>query len=140
MLNKAILMGRLTKEPELRYTSTDNTAVCSFTLAIDRRYGKPGEEKQTDFIPVVAWRNLGEFCGKYFTKGMQVVVTGRIQTRSWDDAEGKKRYVTEIVADEAYFAEGRKSSEGGTGRPAGGAGSSSNNDFYPSGNDDELPF
>lgn len=151
MLNKAILMGRLTKDPELRYTSADNTAVCSFTLAIDRRYAKQGEEKQADFIPVVAWRNTAEFCGKYFTKGMQVVVVGRIQTRTYDDAQGVKRYVTEVVADEVHFADTKKASEGGAPRPAmpgtsgasgvpGAPGGPGSDGFFPTENDDELPF
>jgi single-strand DNA-binding protein len=106
-MNKVILMGRLTKEPELRFTSTNNTAVCSFTLAVERRV-KQGEEKQADFIPIVAWSKLGEFCGKYFQKGRQVAVVGRLQVRTWDDNEGKKRYATEVVADEAYFADSKK--------------------------------
>ena len=89
MLNKAILMGRLTKDPEMRYTSTNNTPVCTFTLAVDRRFSRQGEEKQTDFIPIVTWNKTAEFCSKYFVKGMQVAVCGRIQTRSWDDADGK---------------------------------------------------
>ncbi|MCX8129881.1 MAG: single-stranded DNA-binding protein [Clostridia bacterium] len=138
-MNKVILMGRLTKEPELRYTSTNNTAVCSFTLAIDRKFSKQGEEKQADFIPVVAWSKLGEFCGKYFQKGRQVVVVGRIQTRTWDDSEGKKHYVTEVVAEEAYFADSKKG-EGMPSRNTGGAGSDQTDGFYPIDDDDELPF
>jgi len=105
-MNKAILLGRLTKEPELRYTSNNNKAVCNFTLAVNRRFKKDGET-QADFIPIVAWDKLGEFCGKYFLKGKQVAVVGRIQTRTWDDNDGKKHYVTEIVAEEAYFADSK---------------------------------
>lgn len=138
-MNKAILMGRLTKDPELRYTSANNTAVCSFTIAIDRRFSRQGEEKQTDFIPVVAWSKLGEFCGKYFQKGRQVVVVGRIQTRSWDDNEGKKRYVTEVVAEEAYFADGKKG-EGTSDKPFNAPGGDQGGGFYPVDDDDELPF
>ena len=110
-MNKVILLGRLTKDPELRYTATNNTAVCSFTLAVNRKFGKQGEEKQVDFIPVVAWDKHGEFCNKFFQKGQQVVVVGRIQVRSWDDNEGKKRYATEVVSEEAYFADSKRESQ-----------------------------
>jgi single-strand DNA-binding protein len=108
MLNKVILMGRLTKEPELRYGSTNNTTICNFTLAVDRNYSKQGEEKQTDFIPVVTFGKTAEFANKYFRKGSQVAVCGRLQTRSWDDTEGKKHSVTEVVADEVFFADSKK--------------------------------
>ncbi len=107
-MNKAILMGRLTKDPEMRYTATNNIPLCSFTLAIDRRFQKQGEDKQTDFIPIVAWRNLAEFCSKYFHKGLKVVIVGSIQTRNYDDNEGKRHYFTEVIADEAYFAESKR--------------------------------
>jgi single-strand DNA-binding protein len=138
-MNKAIIMGRLTKEPELRYTSTNNTPVCSFTLAVNRSYSKQGEEKQADFIPVVAWNKLAEICGKYFQKGRQVVVVGRIQTRTWDDNEGKRHYVTEIIAEEAHFADSKKS-EGTSAKPSFGGEGSGEDGFYPIGDDDELPF
>ena len=138
-MNKAILMGRLTKDPELRYTSANNTAVCSFTLAIDRRFARQGEERQADFIPIVAWNKLGEFCGKYFQKGRQVVVVGRIQTRSYDDNEGKKRYVTEVVAEEAYFADGKRE-EGTPSKPVNAPGGDQGDGFYRMDDDDELPF
>jgi len=107
-MNKVILMGRLTKDPELRYTSNNNTAVCNFTLAVDRRFSKPGEAKQADFFNCQAWKNQAEFCSKYFAKGLKIVVVGSLQNRSWDDAEGKKHYTTEVIADEVYFAEGHK--------------------------------
>lgn len=138
-MNKVILMGRLTKEPELRYTSNNNTAVCNFTLAIDRRFTRQGEEKQTDFIPVVVWSKQAEFCGKYFEKGRQVAVVGRIQTRSWDDNEGKKHYMTEVVAEEAYFADSKRN-EGAPSKSFGDAGSGQADGFYPIAEDDELPF
>ncbi|KNY28645.1 single-stranded DNA-binding protein [Pseudobacteroides cellulosolvens] len=138
-MNKAILMGRLTKEPELRYTSTNNTPVCSFTLAVNRAFSKQGEEKQADFIPVVAWSKLAEFCGKYFQKGRQVAIVGRIQTRTWDDNEGKRHYVTEVIAEEAHFADSKKSDETSA-KPTFGGGSSGEDGFYPIGDDDELPF
>ena len=113
-MNKVILMGRLTRDPEIRYTQTSNTVVASFSLAVNRRFAKQGEERQADFINIVAWSKLGEFCGKYFKKGQQVGVVGRIQTRTWDDDQGQKHYVTEVVAEEAYFADSKKEAEAGS--------------------------
>ena len=107
-MNKVILMGRLTRDPEVRYTQTNNTLVASFSIAVNRRFNRPGEERQADFINVVAWSKLGEFCSKYFKKGQQVGVIGRIQTRNWEDEQGQKRYVTEVVAEEAYFADSKR--------------------------------
>ena len=107
-MNKVILMGRLTKDPEVRYTQTNNTLVSSFALAVNRRFVRPGEERQADFVNIVAWSKLGEFCSKYFKKGQQVGVIGRIQTRTWDDEQGQKHYITEIIAEEAYFADSKK--------------------------------
>lgn len=107
MLNKAILMGRLTADPELRQTP-NNISVVSFTLALDRSYAKPGEQKQTDFIDIVAWRQTAEFVSKYFRKGQLVAVAGRIQTRMWEDKQGNKRKSTEVVADEVHFAEAKR--------------------------------
>lgn len=102
MLNKAILMGRLTADPELK-TTPQGTAVTSFTLAVERNYSK--EEKQTDFINIVAWRNTAEFICKYFTKGQLVAVEGNIQTRNYTDKDGNKRIAFEILAEQVYFAE-----------------------------------
>ena len=146
-MNKAILMGRLTKDPELRYTSNNSTAVCNFTLAVDRRFTRQGEEKQTDFIPIVTWGKTAEFCSKYFQKGQQVAVVGRIQTRSWDDNEGKRHYVTEVVSDEAYFADSKRD-EGQ--RPTNKSQISSEQEdnleqskedgFYQIDDNDDLPF
>lgn len=138
-MNKAILMGRLTKDPELRYTTTNNTAVCSFTIAVDRRFSRQGEERQADFIPIVAWNKLGEFCSKYFAKGRQIVVVGRIQTRTWDDNEGKRHYITEIVADEAYFADSKKG-EGTPSRTSSASAPDQSDGFYPIDSEDDLPF
>jgi single-strand DNA-binding protein len=139
-MNKVVLMGRLTKHPELRYTNTSNIAVCSFTLAVDRRFVRQGEERQADFIPIVVWGKLGEFCSKYFEKGRQVAIVGRIQTRTWDDNEGKRHYVTEVIAEEAYFADSKKS-ESALSRPQEGSSDISEADgFYPIDDDDELPF
>lgn len=107
-MNKVILMGRLTRDPEVRYTQTNNTLVASFSLAVNRRFARQGEERQADFINIVAWSKLGEFCSKYFKKGQQVGIIGRIQTRTWDDDQGTKHYVTEVVAEEAYFADSKR--------------------------------
>ena len=107
-MNKVILMGRLTKDPEVRYTQTNNTLVSSFSLAVNRRFARQGEERQADFINVVAWSKLGEFCSKYFKKGQQVGVIGRLQVRNWDDEQGQKHYITEVVAEEAYFADSKR--------------------------------
>ena len=141
-MNKTILMGRLTKDPDIRYTSGNNTAVANFTLAVNRRFAREGQP-QADFINIVAWDKSAEFCGKYFTKGLQVVVVGRIQTRTWDDNEGKRHYVTEVVAEETYFADSKRNSDsGGTvQRTYTGGNMSSGDGFYPMDEDsDELPF
>ena len=137
-------MGRLTKDPELKYTSGNNTAVASFTIAVNRRGAKEGQP-QADFINIVAWSKTAEFCGKYYTKGLQVAVVGRLQTRTWDDNEGKRHYVTEVVADETYFADSKRGGEAGGN--AGGAPrtysenpAASGDGFYPMDEDDELPF
>jgi single-strand DNA-binding protein len=106
-MNKVILMGRLTRDPEVRYTQGNNTAVCSFSLAVNRRFKQEGQP-DADFINVVAWAKTAEFVGKYFAKGQQVAVVGKIQTRNYDDKDGKKVSVTEVVAEEVYFADSKK--------------------------------
>ena len=143
-MNKVILMGRLTRDPEVRYTQTNNTLVASFSLAVNRRFARQGEERQADFINVVAWSKTGEFCSKYFKKGQQVGVIGRIQTRNWDDEQGQKHYVTEVIAEEAYFADSKR--EGDVAAPAGfentfGENIANSSEFQvTSGSDDDLPF
>ena len=107
-MNKVILMGRLTRDPEVRYTQTNNTLVASFSIAVNRRFVRQGEERQADFINIVAWSKLGEFCSKYFKKGQQVGIIGRLQVRNWEDEQGQKHYVTEVVAEEAYFADSNR--------------------------------
>ena len=109
-MNKVILMGRLTKDPEVRYTQNTNTLVANFNLAVNRRFVKEGEERQADFITIIAFTKLGEFCSKYFKKGQQVAVVGRLQTRNWEDEQGQKHYATEVIAEEAYFADSKKES------------------------------
>ena len=109
-MNKVILMGRLTKDVELKYTSGNNTAVATFTLAVNRKMAKEGQP-QCDFINCQAWAKTAEFIAKYFVKGQQVAIVGRMQTRTWDDNDGKKHYVTEVVVDENYFADSKKSQQ-----------------------------
>ncbi|MGN0982035.1 MAG: single-stranded DNA-binding protein [Candidatus Limivicinus sp.] len=108
MLNHITIMGRLTRDPELRYTQSQ-TPVASFTLAVDRDFGgRDGGEKQTDFIDCVAWRQTAEFVSKYFTKGRMAVVSGRLQIRDWTDREGGKRRSAEVVVDNVYFGDSRR--------------------------------
>lgn len=139
-MNKVILMGRLTKDVELRYTQTSNTVVANFNLAVNRRFVKQGEEKQADFINIIAWNKLGEFCSKYFKKGQQVGIIGRLQTRSWEDEQGKRHYVTEVVAEEAYFAEGKRDSNAGTDVFATNFGETADGNEFEITSADELPF
>ncbi len=106
-MNKAILMGRLTKDPELR-TTQNNVSVCSFTLAVDRRFKNQQGEREADFIPCVAWRQNAEFAARYFSKGARMALVGSIQPRSWDDEKGERHYITEVIAEEIYFADSKR--------------------------------
>ena len=130
MLNTAILMGRLTSDPELRYTPND-TAVTSFTLAVERSYVKSGSDRQVDFIDVVVWRQTAEFVCKYFHKGQLVAVQGSIQTRSYTDKDGNKRKATELLVSSAAFT-GEKREAAAKPTPT--------EDDYSSISDDDLPF
>ena len=136
-MNKVSLIGRLTKDPEVRYTQTNNTLVANFTLAVNRRFVKETDEIKADFIPIIAWSKTGEFCSKYFKKGQQVGIIGRIQTRNWDDEQGMKHYATEVIAEEVYFADSKRDDVfeqyGNT------FSGNSQNDFEISSSDD-LPF
>jgi len=107
MLNRIIVMGRMTRDPELRRTNSGN-AVTSFTVAVDRDFKSQSGEKETDFIDVVAWRNTAEFVSKYFSKGRMAVVEGRLQLRDWTDKDGNKRRSAEIVADSVYFGDSKR--------------------------------
>ena len=107
MLNHIVLMGRLTRDPELRRTGS-GVAVASFTLAVDRDFAAQGAEKETDFVDIVAWRNTAEFVSRFFTKGRMAVVTGRLQIRNWTDKEGNKRRSAEVVADNVYFGDSKR--------------------------------
>ncbi len=140
MLNTAILMGRLTKDPELR-TTQNGTSVTSFAVAVDREYVRQGEERQTDFINVVAWRQTAEFVSRYFRKGSMIAVQGSIQTRNYEDKNGNKRTAVEVIADKVSFC-GSKA-ESGNGAPVDAQTNASDYtaiNTNDSGEDDDLPF
>ena len=120
MLNKIVIMGRLTRDPELRRTQS-GTAVTSFSIACDRDFKSQSGEKETDFIDVVAWRNTAEFVSKYFAKGRMAVVEGRLQIRDWTDREGGKRRSAEVIADNVYFGDSKRDSGGEYGGSSFGA-------------------
>lgn len=140
MLNKVMLMGRLTRDPELRATQS-GVSVSTFTLAVDRNFQRQGEERQVDFINIVAFRHTAEFVKRYFGKGQLACVCGSIQTRSWEQ-DGKKHYATEVIADEVHFTGDRRDNENGswpsidTSEPE----QSSAGDFLPIEDDGKLPF
>lgn len=140
-MNKVILLGRLVKDPELKHTNNGNS-VASFTVAVNRRFAKQGEDRKADFINCVAWRTTAEFISKYFTKGSMLSVCGNIQTRTYDDKDGKKIYVTEVIVDEVYFAGDRQNSSStntyNEGLPAMDMGVF--NSVTEFDNDDRLPF
>nr|WP_278430304.1 single-stranded DNA-binding protein [Brevibacillus laterosporus] len=139
MLNRVILIGRLTKDPDMKYTP-NGVAVTTFTIAVDRRFSGQSGEKETDFIGIVAWRQLADLCTNYLRKGKQCAVEGRLQTRSYDNKEGKKVFVTEVIADNVQFLSSQAS------EPSGNKKSDSSNDsFADTGkpiniSDDDLPF
>lgn len=157
-MNKVILMGRLAREPEVRYSQgTEPLAIARYTLAVNRRFKRQGEP-EADFINCVAFGKTGEFAEKYFKKGQMVSVVGRLQVRNWDDNEGKKRWSTDVIVEEQYFAEGKHDSEKNGGskpaseqsrpaaasnKPAKQMGLADSPGFYPideSIEDDDLPF
>ena len=148
-MNKAILIGRLTRDPEVRYTQS-GVAVCTFTLAVDRRFARRDAndgQPTADFIPIVAWRKLAEICGNNLIKGRRISVEGRIQVRSYEAQDGSKRYVTEVVAEDLEFLDSRKDS-GAAAPPAGGfgqttgavSGGKQDQTFGPNIPDEEIPF
>ncbi|MBR3973043.1 MAG: single-stranded DNA-binding protein [Oscillospiraceae bacterium] len=149
MLNHITIMGRLTRDPELRRTGS-GVAVASFTVAVDRDYKAEGQDRETDFIDCVAWRNTGEFVSKYFHKGSMIVVSGRLQIRSWTDKEGNKRRTAEVVADNCYFGDSKKNDSSSSGGDYGsnsygggeyGGYSAPGSDFAELDDDDaQLPF
>lgn len=151
MLNHIVLMGRLTRDPELRRTGS-GVAVASFSIAVDRDFAAQGAERETDFVDIVAWRNTAEFVSKYFTKGRMAVVSGRLQIRNWQDKDGNKRRSAEVVADNIYFGDSKRDGSDGFNQSAGGfsqapapyqapAGGAPASDFGMLESDDpELPF
>ena len=139
MLNRIVMMGRLTRDPELR--KAGEISVCSFRIACDRDFKNKDGEKESDFVDVVVWRQLAETVAKYFTKGRMAVVDGRLQMRTWTDKEGEKRYATEIVAEKVYFGDSK--SKSGETAAKGAAGTTDvPEDFVPNfdADDGELPF
>lgn len=138
-MNKVILLGRLTKNVETRYTQTNNALVATFTLAVNRRFAKEGEERQADFINIVAWGKTGEFSSKYFKKGLQVAVVGRLQNRSYEDNSGQKKYITEVIAEEVYFADSNNRQTADTSILNSPVKTQTEDDGIFS-SDDELPF
>lgn len=143
-MNKSILLGRLTKAPEIRYSQANDFMVANFTLAVNRKYVKPGEERQADFINIVAYSKLAEFANKYLRQGLQICVCGRIQTRNYEDKNGIKRYVTEVVAEEIDFADSLKKEDDSilnSDKPVNiqeNTDTNTGEDIFPS--EDDLPF
>lgn len=140
-MNKSILLGRLTKAPEIRYSQTNNMKVATFTLAVNRKYVKPGEERQADFINIVTYSKLADFVEKYLGQGRQICVSGRIQTRNWEDNNGIKRYATEIIAEEIDFADSQKKADESIlwSTPSNNTQTANTDDGVIAG-DDDLPF
>jgi single-strand DNA-binding protein len=152
-MNKVILMGRLTADPELRYT-TGNIPVCRFRIAVDRPFVKQGEERQADFFNVVAWRSTGEFVSRYFKKGSRILLEGAVQNNNYEDNQGVKHYTDEIIADRVHFVDSKRDDSAGGGFsqqpsykppvPQGAPAPSqpeAGDGFYPMpGEDDDLPF
>lgn len=139
-MNKIILLGRLTKAPEIRYSQTNEMKVALFTLAVNRKYVKPGEERQADFINIVAYSKLAEFSEKYLRQGLQICVCGRIQTRNYEDKNGIRRYVTEVISEEIDFADSFKKEDDSilnSDKPV-NTQENTNEDVFPS--EDDLPF
>ncbi len=139
MLNKIFVMGRLTRDPELRRTNS-GAAVTSFTLAVDRDFKNADGTKETDFIDVVAWRGTAEFTAKYFTKGRMAVVGGRLQMRDWTDKDGNKRRNAEVIADNVYFGDSRSDNASGDHQAAKAPVNVDAEDFDEVEDDDDLPF
>ena len=143
-MNKAILVGRLTKDPELKTTGS-GVSVCSFTLAINRRFKNAEGGYDADFINCVAWRQQAEFISKYFSKGRMVGISGSIQTRSYDREDGQRVYITEVVADEVSFVDSKSASDSAPSTPAANNNTTANSfgaddGFIPMPADDDLPF
>ena len=139
MLNKIFLMGRMTRDPELRHTAS-GAAVASFTLAVDRDFKNQDGEKEADFINCVAWKGTAEMLARYFTRGRMAVVVGSLQLRDWTDRDGGKRRAAEVVADTVYFGDSRRDAEAGGGYSSGETPTSPASDYQSADDDGELPF
>jgi len=142
-MNKSILLGRLTKKPEIRISQATNTKVAMFSLAVNRKYVKQGEERQADFFNIVAYSKLAEFAEKYLNQGTQICITGRLQNRSWEDKNGITRYITEVIAEEIYFADSPKKADESIlwSTPSNNNQSAENtDDGVISSDEDDLPF
>jgi single-strand DNA-binding protein len=143
-MNKVVLIGRLTKDPELKLAPGSGTAVTTFTLAVDRRFTKEGQQKETDFIPIVIWGKQAESTANYVTKGKLLGVSGRIQTRSYDAKDDTKRYITEVIAEEVQFLEWGNRAENtnnfGFNTPSGFGGNSFDMDMTPIDDGNDIPF
>ena len=137
--NLVVLVGNLVADPELK-TTTNGTPVCSFSIAVNRRFTQNGQQPQVDFFNIVCWRNTAEFVSKYFTKGKPILVRGTLQTRTWTDNNNQKRYATEVVADEVTFVGSKGDSPAGTPVPTYGTPMKSEGSFEELSSDDELPF
>ena len=136
-MNKFQFLGRLTKDPEVRYTANTNSQVTVFPLAVNRRFTSQNGERQTDFFNLTAFGKTAEFCSKYYKKGQQVLVEGRIQNRTWEDQNGQKRYATDFIVEQAYFADSRRDgAEGGFEMPS----MSDASDFITVDDSEDLPF
>jgi len=134
-MNKVILLGRLTADPELRYTSGTNIPVCSFRLAVEQPYQKAGEERQADFFSIVAWRSTAEFVSKYFRKGVRVLVEGNLRNNVYEDNQGVRHYTVEVQAERVYFADGKVRQAQEVSQPV-----PEMDGFEPLDSDDDLPF
>ena len=139
MLNRIVLIGRLTRDPELRYTPTNNTPVCTFSLAVDRSRKNQQGERETDFINIVVWSKLGENCANYLAKGKLAAVDGRLQIRNYTDKDGNRRSITEVVAEDVRFLSPKDSGSSGSGYGS-GYGSYDEPGMPPSTNEEDVPF
>ena len=135
-MNKFQFLGRLTRDPEARVTPNTNTPVTTFSIAVNRRFADANGERKADFFNLTAYGKLAEFCAKYYRKGQQVLVEGRIQNRSWDDQNGQKRYATDFIIENAYFADSRRDQDTSDGVPS----SSMDGEFITVDDTEDLPF
>lgn len=139
-MNKFQFLGRLTKDPEVRYTANNNTQVTTFTIAVNRKFVAQGAERQADFFNLTSFGKTAEFIAKYFKKGQQVLVEGRIQNRTWEDQTGNKRYATDFIVDDTYFADSKREGSDMAAESVAIPNSSDLGDFITIDETEELPF